>query len=104
LRDSIAVLRGARNLAYLCDMSRLLRAVRLALKPLTTIWIVRIGTPTCANGKFAPDDLCCYSEAAGILTSLRHLWNLWSSPTWPRTRLCGMGCKKGDDANGHSLR
>jgi len=29
----IAALRGARNLAYLQDMSRLLRSVRLALHP-----------------------------------------------------------------------
>jgi hypothetical protein len=53
LRDLIALLRGARNFAYQCDMSQLLRAVRLTLKPLTTIWISRTGTPTCANGKFA---------------------------------------------------
>jgi hypothetical protein len=31
----IAALRGARNLAYLQDMSRLLRSVRLALHPET---------------------------------------------------------------------
>lgn len=33
LRGSIAALRGTRPLAYLYDMSRVLRAVRLALNP-----------------------------------------------------------------------
>jgi hypothetical protein len=37
LRNSIAALRGARFLAYLNDMFRSLRSVRLALKSLTTI-------------------------------------------------------------------
>jgi len=37
LRVSIAALRGARTLAYLLDMSRVLRSVRLALKPLATV-------------------------------------------------------------------
>jgi hypothetical protein len=37
LRGAIASLRGARNLAYLFDMSRFLRAVRLALTPLATV-------------------------------------------------------------------
>ena len=37
LRDLIAALRGTRSFAYLIDMSRSLRSVRLALKPLTTI-------------------------------------------------------------------
>jgi hypothetical protein len=37
LRGAIASLRGARNLAYLSDMSRFLRSVRLALTPLATV-------------------------------------------------------------------
>jgi hypothetical protein len=37
LRGAIASLHGARNLAYLFDRSRLLRAVRLALTPLATV-------------------------------------------------------------------
>ena len=37
LRGAIASSRGARNLAYLFDMSRLLRAVLLALTPLATV-------------------------------------------------------------------
>jgi malonyl-CoA O-methyltransferase len=38
LRDPIAALRGARSLAYLLDMSRSLRSVRLALVPLATVF------------------------------------------------------------------
>jgi hypothetical protein len=37
LRDAIASLHVARNLAYLFDMSWLLRAVRLTLTPLATV-------------------------------------------------------------------
>jgi len=37
LRERIATLRGARSLAYLLDMSRSLRSVRLALRPLATV-------------------------------------------------------------------
>jgi hypothetical protein len=33
LREYMAALRGAQRLAYLHDMSRLLRSVRLALQP-----------------------------------------------------------------------
>jgi hypothetical protein len=36
LRGRMAALRGARRLAYLHDMSRLLRSGRLALQPLAT--------------------------------------------------------------------
>jgi hypothetical protein len=38
LRGPIAALRGARSLAYLLDMSRSLRSVRLALVPLATVF------------------------------------------------------------------
>mgnify|MGYP001301037243 CR=1 FL=1 len=38
LRGHMAVLRGARSLAYLVDMSRSLRSVRLALRPLATVF------------------------------------------------------------------
>jgi len=34
----MAPLRGARSLAYLIDVFRLLRAVRLALRPLATVF------------------------------------------------------------------
>ena len=37
LRGRMAALRGARRLAYLHDMSRLLRSGRLALQPLATV-------------------------------------------------------------------
>ena len=37
LRGRMAALRGARRLAYLQDMSRLLRSGRLALQPLATV-------------------------------------------------------------------
>jgi len=38
LRDPVAVLGGARCLAYPLDMSRSLRSVRLALGPLATVF------------------------------------------------------------------
>jgi hypothetical protein len=38
LRGPMAALRGARSLAYLLDMSRSLRSVRLALGPLATVF------------------------------------------------------------------
>jgi cytochrome c553 len=38
LRDSIAALRGTRSIAYRIDMSQSLRSVRLALKPLATVF------------------------------------------------------------------
>ncbi|MCX7663282.1 MAG: hypothetical protein N2Z61_05985, partial [Tepidimonas fonticaldi] len=38
LRGRMAALRGARRLAYLLDMSRILRSVRLALQPLATVF------------------------------------------------------------------
>jgi hypothetical protein len=37
LRDLMAALRGTRTLAYRVDMSRVLRSVRLALRPLATV-------------------------------------------------------------------
>ncbi len=40
LRDRMAALRGARSLAYLHDMSRSLRSMRLALRPLATVFEV----------------------------------------------------------------
>jgi hypothetical protein len=63
LRGAIASLRGARNLAYLCDMPLFLRSVRLALTPLATVlqWFLKaapaiaaitvalIGTPATAH-------------------------------------------------------
>ncbi len=38
LRVQIAVLRGAQTLVYLPDMPRVLRSVRLALRPLATFF------------------------------------------------------------------
>ena len=43
LRDLVAVLRGIRTLAYLDERSRVLRSVRLALKPLATVFRGSLG-------------------------------------------------------------